>query len=75
MGARILLGVLWLLHWLPLGVQAALGRALGGVLHGLAGSRRRIALRNVELCFPEQSAAARRRLVREHFRWLGRSIV
>jgi KDO2-lipid IV(A) lauroyltransferase len=75
LGARILLGVLWLLHWLPLGVQAVLGRALGGVLHALAGSRRRIALCNVELCFPEQSAAAQRALVREHFRWLGRSIV
>ena len=27
--ARALLALLWLLHWLPLGVQAALGSALG----------------------------------------------
>jgi KDO2-lipid IV(A) lauroyltransferase len=74
-GARLLLGVLWLLHVLPLGVQAAIGRAVGGVLHALARSRRRIALRNVELCFPELAPEARRALVREHFRWLGRSIV
>jgi KDO2-lipid IV(A) lauroyltransferase len=75
LGARLLLGVLWLLHALPLGVQAALGRGFGALLHALARSRRAIALRNIELCFPEQSEAAHRALVREHFGWLGRSIV
>ncbi|MEO7338828.1 MAG: lipid A biosynthesis acyltransferase [Caldimonas sp.] len=75
MGARLLLGFLWLMQRLPLGLQAAMGRALGRLLHAVAGSRRRIALRNVALCFPEQSDAARRALVREHFQWLGRSIL
>jgi Kdo2-lipid IVA lauroyltransferase/acyltransferase len=75
LGARILLATLWLFHWLPLSVQAFFGRALGGLLHTLAGSRRRIALRNVELCFPEKSLADRTQLVREHFQWLGRSIL
>ncbi|MET0518913.1 MAG: lipid A biosynthesis acyltransferase, partial [Burkholderiaceae bacterium] len=37
--------------------------------------RRRIALRNLELCFPEKSAAERRQLAREHFGWMGRSIL
>jgi len=73
--ARALLALLWLLHWLPLGVQAALGRGLGRLLHALAGGRRRVALRNVELCLPELDEAARRRLVREHFQWLARSIL
>ncbi len=75
MGARILLGLLWLLHWLPLGTQAFIGRALGRVLHALARSRRRIALRNIELCFPEQPGAWHRALLHEHFLWLGRSII
>ena len=75
MGARLLLGLLWLLHWLPLSAQALLGRGLGRLLHAVAGSRRRIALRNVELCFPERSVEERRALVREHFQWLGRSIL
>ena len=75
MGARILLGVLWSLHWLPLGLQALLGRGLGRVLHAFARSRRRIALRNIELCFPEQPGAWHRALLRQHFLWLGRSIV
>ena len=75
MGARILLAVLWLLHWLPLSVQAALGRGLGRLLHAFAGTRRRIGLRNLELCFPEQTPAQREQLAREHFQWLGRSIL
>jgi KDO2-lipid IV(A) lauroyltransferase len=75
LGSRLLLALLWSLHWLPLPVLAALGRGLGGLLHALAGSRRRIALRNVELCFPEKTPVERRALVREHFAWLGRSIL
>ena len=75
MGSRVLLSVLWLTHWLPLPMLAALGQGLGNVLHALACSRRRIALRNVALCFPELPAAQRAALVREHFRWLGRSIL
>ncbi|MDP1692699.1 MAG: lipid A biosynthesis acyltransferase [Burkholderiaceae bacterium] len=75
MMARVALAFLWLLHGLPVRAQAVLGRALGALLHALAGARRRIATRNIELCLPELDAAARERLVREHFRWLGRSIV
>ncbi len=66
---------MWLLHWLPLPALALLGRGLGRLLHALASSRRRIARRNVELCFPEQSEAQRHALVREHFQWLGCSIL
>ncbi|MGZ8260803.1 MAG: LpxL/LpxP family acyltransferase, partial [Caldimonas sp.] len=36
---------------------------------------RKVALRNLELCFPEWSAAERERVAREHFRWLGRSLL
>ncbi len=75
LGARLLLLAVWLLHWLPLGVLAPLGRGLGRALHAFAGSRRRVALRNVELCLPELSAAQRAALVREHFAWLGRSLL
>jgi Kdo2-lipid IVA lauroyltransferase/acyltransferase len=75
LGSRLVLALLWALQGLPLGLQAALGRGLGALLHALAGSRRRIALRNLELCFPEWSEERRRALVREHFRWLGRSIL
>jgi KDO2-lipid IV(A) lauroyltransferase len=75
LGARLLLAVVWLVHWLPLGVQAAVGRALGLLLHRLGRSRREVALRNVELCLPELPAGERSALVREHFQWLGRSLL
>jgi Kdo2-lipid IVA lauroyltransferase/acyltransferase len=51
--SHIVLAVLWLFHWLPLPVQAAAGHVVGSLLWRLAGSRRRIALRNLELCIPE----------------------
>ncbi|HJV60223.1 MAG TPA: lipid A biosynthesis acyltransferase [Albitalea sp.] len=75
LGARLLLAVLWLLHGLPLSLQAALGRAVGRLLHLLARSRREIARRNLALCFPQMGQAERHALVREHFGWLGRSIL
>lgn len=70
--------VLWLLRWvqrLPLSLQARLGRGLGRVFWWLAGSRRRVALRNLALCFPQQPVAEREALAREHFGWLGRSLI
>ncbi|TMH33410.1 MAG: lipid A biosynthesis acyltransferase [Betaproteobacteria bacterium] len=66
---------MWLLHWLPLPALAGLGRGLGRLLHALATSRRKIALRNLELCFPQMPLAQREALVRDHFQWLGRSIL
>ncbi len=75
LGARALLGLFWLLQWLPLSVQAALGRALGRLLHRFGRSRRHVAEANVALCLPELDAAARAALVREHFEWLGRSLI
>ena len=74
-GSRALLAFLWLFHWLPLAVQAACGRALGCLGYRVVSSRRKVALRNLELCFPELSAAERERLAREHFLWLGRSLL
>ena len=60
-----------LLARLPWPLQRALGRALGGVLRGLLGERRRIASRNLALCFPALDDAARASLLRQHFAALG----
>ena len=73
--ARLVLGFLWLLSWLPLAVQAAIGRSLGRLLWIAAGSRRRIALRNLELTMPELSAERRREIAYENFQWIARSIL
>ncbi len=75
MAAHALLGLVWLLSWLPLPLLALLGRGLGRLLHAFAHARREVALANVALCLPELSEAERRALVREHFEWTGRSLL
>jgi len=75
LSARLLLAGLWLFHWLPLPVQAAFGSVFGRLGWHLVASRRKVALRNLELCFPELAPSERERLAKEHFRWLGRSLL
>ena len=73
--ARLLLGFLWLLSWLPLAVQAAIGRGLGRLLWVLAGSRRRVALRNLELTMPDKSVEERTAIAYANFQWIARSFL
>lgn len=61
------LGLLWLIVQLPYRALLGLGRVLGAVMYRVAGPRRRIAARNLELCFPELSEAQRERLLKENF--------
>ncbi len=75
MFSRVLVAVLWLLHFLPLALLARLGHALGVALFAFAGRRRHIVLVNLGLCFPELSAAQREDLARAHFKILGRSLL
>jgi Kdo2-lipid IVA lauroyltransferase/acyltransferase len=75
LGAHAVLALVWLLHFLPLGVQAVLGRGFGALLHTFGRTRRDVAARNIALAFPELEAPAQRALVREHFALLGRSIL
>jgi Kdo2-lipid IVA lauroyltransferase/acyltransferase len=60
-------GALWLLHWLPLSLQAAIGNALGWLLARVPGKRRHIVATNLALCFPEVSPSMRRRWLRQTF--------
>jgi KDO2-lipid IV(A) lauroyltransferase len=75
MMTRLGLGVIWLLHWLPLSVLAALGRAAGLLLYLLAGERRRVVLTNFRLCFPDLTEGERVRLARNHFAVFTRSLL
>ena len=75
MMTRIGLGLIWLLHWLPLSILAPLGRAAGRLLYVLAGERRRVVLTNLRLCFPELSETERVRLARNHFAVFMRSLL
>jgi KDO2-lipid IV(A) lauroyltransferase len=51
------------------------GRVITWLTMKLAGRRIRIVRRNLELCFPEESAETRERWLRQHFRALGQSFV
>jgi KDO2-lipid IV(A) lauroyltransferase len=67
-----------MLAHLPLPVLRGLGYGLGRLLFVLAAPRRRITLRNLELCFPQASEAQRLKWARESFvvfcqTWLDRS--
>jgi Kdo2-lipid IVA lauroyltransferase/acyltransferase len=74
-GARLAIALLWLVHWLPASWQSGIGAVVGALAHRFAPTRRRVAHRNLELCLPELDSRARQQLVRDHFGWLGRSLV
>lgn len=61
------LGALWLITLLPYRVLLQLGRGLGWLMYRLASSRRRIAARNLKLCFAQTSRAERKVLLKENF--------
>ena len=72
---RLALGLLWLLHWLPLPLLGRLGEAVGALLFLLMPNRRHVALTNLRLCLPALSEAERRRLARRHFQDYTRAIL
>lgn len=61
------LGLLWLIVQLPYPLLLRIGRLLGSGMYRVATDRRRIAKRNLELCFPEKTPAERKRLLKENF--------
>jgi KDO2-lipid IV(A) lauroyltransferase len=71
----ISIGFLWLLHWLPLPLQAALGNALGWLLSLRPGKRRRVVATNLALCFPETPEPVRQRWLRQTFQASMRAVL
>jgi len=71
---RLLLGLMWLLHWLPLPILGRFGKLVGSLLFLLLRKRRRIALINLRLAMPELSEADRVQLARQHFQAYSRSV-
>ncbi len=64
-------GLVRLLGLLPFPLLWAVGTGLGRLGYHLAGTRRGVARRNLEICLPELTAGQREDLVRRHFGWLG----
>jgi KDO2-lipid IV(A) lauroyltransferase len=73
--SRLVFALMWLIHFLPLGAQAAIGNAIGSALYWLIPERRRVTRINLAQCFPRMDPAARERLARAHFRAFTRSLV
>jgi len=71
---KLLLGIMWLLHWLPLPVLGRFGDAVGSLLFVVMRSRRHITLTNLRLCMPELSEAERIAIGRRHFQAYSRSV-
>lgn len=69
------IGCLWLLHWLPLPLQAALGNALGWLLALIPGKRRHIVATNLALCFPDTPQSVRSRWLRRIFQASTRAVL
>lgn len=72
---RLGLGLLWLIHWLPLPVQALIGQMAGALLYVLARERRHVVLTNLRCCFPDKTPDERQRIARRHFAAFARSLI
>ena len=75
LAARLLVAALWLLQLLPFALQVRIGRGFGALLFLFAHKRRRIAQRNLALCFAQWPVHQRDQVLREHFALLGRSLL
>lgn len=66
-------GLFRALGLLPFRILWALGTGFGRLGYYLAGSRRQVGRRNLEVCFPDLSPRERDRMLRRHFGYLGQS--
>lgn len=67
--------LLYLLRFLPLPLLHLLADAVGSLAYYAVLPRRRVGETNLRLCFPERSAAERRRLLKRHFRHMARLVL
>lgn len=75
MMTRLGIFVLWLLHFLPLPLLAAIGNALGLLLYAASAERRFVTATNLRLCFPELTEAQRTALAKKNFQAFARSFI
>jgi Kdo2-lipid IVA lauroyltransferase/acyltransferase len=71
---RVLGWGLWVLAWLPLRVNHALGGTLGWFAWAFGARAARVARINLEICFPEQTAEWRKRVARRSLMEMGKAV-
>ena len=69
------MGLLRALCLLPHRLALSIGRLPGRLVHRIGGSRRAVVRRNIELCFPDLTAAEHDALVYRHFEALGMMLI
>ena len=72
---RLAVGIVWLLHFLPLAIFARIGSGLGGFLYFVARERRNVCLTNLARCFPQMPERERVAIAKSHFRAFGRTVL
>lgn len=72
---RLLVLLMWLLHWLPLPIIGRLGVLIGDLLFLYKKKRRNITLTNLRLCFPHWSEEQRHAVAKQHFQNYARSVL
>jgi KDO2-lipid IV(A) lauroyltransferase len=72
---RIAFALVWLVHFLPLSVQARIGSFIGSIAFWLIPERRTVTRINLAKCFPRMDLNERERLARAHFRAFCRAVI
>jgi Kdo2-lipid IVA lauroyltransferase/acyltransferase len=73
--SRLVFAFMWLVHFLPLGMQAWIGNRVGALLFWLIPERRKVTRINLAKCFPQKSAGEREDLARAHFHAFTRAFI
>jgi Kdo2-lipid IVA lauroyltransferase/acyltransferase len=73
--SRLIFGLMYLLHRLPLGFIAVTGNLVGALMYWLIPERRRVTRINLQKCFPAMPPRERERLARAHFKAFCRSFI
>ena len=73
--SRLVFAFMWLVHFLPLRLQAAVGSFTGSVLFWLIAERRKVTRINLQKCFPSMEPGKREARARAHFRAFVRAFI
>lgn len=71
----VVFGLIGIASSLPRSISVKIGDGIGGLYRRVNVKRVRIARTNIDLCFPNLREAEREQLVRDHFRYYGRSVI
>jgi len=59
--------ILYTISWLPYKLQLMLGRLVGRLFFKIGSSRKKVALKNLQLCFPQMSAVDHQQMLKKNF--------